>query len=372
MELYIAEKVAERRRAMGLTQEELAKRIGVSSQAISNWERKAGYPDVMIIPSLARALGISTDELLGVGRMSDKEIFEKFRDDMHLISDLSKIKTHIFKYCREYPDNFSIMEWSIWVIYRQFKDDMELTDLAKELGRRILGECTDTRSRLTARKVLALICDDTEAQEYIDTFYDNILIRPNIIARRKWDNDEFTEAHDYFDLEMILIFHYIVDRATYCQDAPEKAVQWNELLINLLKAVGNDDVPDGWLGNYGLTLLRLSASLFACGNKDDGYKKLEDALKVYEKWYSLAKDKQLSAGRLSLFGNVKIARTDYNGAIYIGDNVYPYYGISETDVSVPLAADSGWDWFDSVRNEERFMTLVNMAITLEEKYSVNK
>ncbi len=370
MELYIAEKVAERRRVLELTQEELARRIGVSSQAISNWERKVGYPDVTMIPSLARALSISTDELLGVGRYTDKEIFEKFRDDMHSISDSSELRAHIFEYCRKYPDNFSIMEWVIWTVYRRFRDDTELTDLAKELGRRILVECTDTESRLTARKVLAFICGDAEAKEYIDTFDEHILIRPNIIGRRKWDNGEFSEAHDWFDLEMILIFQYIIGRASYCQDSPKKAVQWNKLLIDLLKTVGDGDVPEGWLGNYGITLMRLSAAMFACGDKDGGYKKLEDALEVYEKWYSLDKGKKLRTGRLSLFDNVKIARTDYNSAVCIGDDIYPYYGIWETDVTIPLTADSGWEWFDSVRKEEHFLTLVDKAIALEIKYGV--
>ena len=141
----------ERRRVLGFTQEELAQRIGVSAQAISNWERGVGYPDVTMLPSLAAALGISTDELLGVGRLSDVEIFEEFRGKLNSISDSNGIKAKIFEYCRAYPNNYLIMELVIWWAYRDFADDHEMTELAKELSKRILNESTDTEIRLTAQ-----------------------------------------------------------------------------------------------------------------------------------------------------------------------------------------------------------------------------
>ena len=366
MELYISEKVIERRKAMGLTQEDLAHRIGVSAQAISNWERRAGYPDVTMLPSLASALGISTDELLGVGRLNDREVFNEFKKTLNLTSDHVEMKAKIFEYCRRYPNNYLIMEWVMWIVYREYGEDAELIELAKELGGRILCESTDTGIRLTARKVLAFICDDEQAQEYIDSFDDHILTRSNIIGRRKWSEGKYAEAHDWFDLEMVLLFRYITGRASYCEDSPEKAVRWNELLIDWLKVSGDGEVPEGWLGNYGISLVRLSAAQFACGEKEKGYETLEKALAVYKKWYSLGKDRLLSAGRLSLFGNVKFKRTDKNSSVYIGDEVYSYYGIWETDICDALSADSGWAWFDSVRDEARFKEIADKAYKIKD------
>lgn len=365
MKLYISEKVIERRRAIGFTQEDLSQRIGVSAQAISNWERGVGYPDVTMLPSLAAALGISTDELLGVGRLSDVEIFEEFREKLNSISDSNEIKAKMFEYCRAYPNNFLIMELVIWWVYRDFADDHEMTELAKELSKRILNESTDTGIRLTAQKVMAFICDDTEAQRYIDMFDDNILIRPNIIGRRKWDKREYEQSHDWFDLETVLLFRYIIGRSCWCDDSPEKAVKRYELIVDLLKVVGDEEVPEGWLGNYGISLVRLSAALFACGEKQKGYDILEEALAVYEKWYSLAKDRLLSTGRLSLFGNIKFKRTDKNSSVYIGEKEYSYYEIWETDMCDALCADSDWEWFDSVRNEDRFKKIVDKAYEIK-------
>ena len=52
------------REAKGLTQTELAERIGVSSKTISKWETAKGLPDISLLQPLAQALGISLIELM--------------------------------------------------------------------------------------------------------------------------------------------------------------------------------------------------------------------------------------------------------------------------------------------------------------------
>ena len=52
------------RKAKGLTQQALAEKIGVSDKTVSRWESDGGYPDVPTLVPLARALGVTVDELL--------------------------------------------------------------------------------------------------------------------------------------------------------------------------------------------------------------------------------------------------------------------------------------------------------------------
>lgn len=51
------------REAKGLTQRELAERIGVSDKAVSKWETGRGLPDIGLLTALAEALGVSISEL---------------------------------------------------------------------------------------------------------------------------------------------------------------------------------------------------------------------------------------------------------------------------------------------------------------------
>lgn len=60
----IGNRIAKFRKARGMTQEELANLLGVSSQAVSKWENDASCPDISLLPQLCKVLGVSTDELL--------------------------------------------------------------------------------------------------------------------------------------------------------------------------------------------------------------------------------------------------------------------------------------------------------------------
>ena len=54
------------RKAAGMTQEQVAERLGVSPQAVSKWENDVSCPDVTMIPRIAQLFNVSTDELLGL------------------------------------------------------------------------------------------------------------------------------------------------------------------------------------------------------------------------------------------------------------------------------------------------------------------
>ena len=60
----IGSRIAQKRKAMGITQEELAQQLGVSSQAVSKWENDISCPDISLLPALAKALHCTTDALL--------------------------------------------------------------------------------------------------------------------------------------------------------------------------------------------------------------------------------------------------------------------------------------------------------------------
>ena len=52
------------RKAKGMTQLELAEKMGVTDKAVSKWERDLSYPDINTIPKLADLFDTSVDELM--------------------------------------------------------------------------------------------------------------------------------------------------------------------------------------------------------------------------------------------------------------------------------------------------------------------
>ena len=70
----LGRRIARLRLAKTATQERLAKELNVSPQAVSKWENDINYPDISLLPDLARFLGVSVDELLSGASASAQEI----------------------------------------------------------------------------------------------------------------------------------------------------------------------------------------------------------------------------------------------------------------------------------------------------------
>lgn len=60
------------REAKGITQAQLADKIGVSSKAVSKWETAKGLPDIALIEPLCSALGVSVMELMSGDTITNK------------------------------------------------------------------------------------------------------------------------------------------------------------------------------------------------------------------------------------------------------------------------------------------------------------
>lgn len=66
------------RLAQGLTQEEVARALGVSATAVSKWERGATLPDLALLAPLARLLGTDLNELMAFDRVMDRQALSDF------------------------------------------------------------------------------------------------------------------------------------------------------------------------------------------------------------------------------------------------------------------------------------------------------
>ncbi len=85
------QRLAQIRKAKGLTQTELGARIGASQRAMHHYENKAEYPPAQKIIELAKALDMSLDDLLGVannGNDDYQNISPKLAKKLRLASNL--------------------------------------------------------------------------------------------------------------------------------------------------------------------------------------------------------------------------------------------------------------------------------------------
>lgn len=81
-----AEAIKERRKALGLTQQELADRLFVSRQTVSNWENGKNFPDIPTLIAISDQVDLSLDYLL----KGDANYLEKVEEDYQLIKNKRK------------------------------------------------------------------------------------------------------------------------------------------------------------------------------------------------------------------------------------------------------------------------------------------
>ena len=62
--MKINDRIKEYRKKAGLTQEQVANSLGVSTPAVNKWERGVSYPDITLLPPLSRLLKIDLNTLL--------------------------------------------------------------------------------------------------------------------------------------------------------------------------------------------------------------------------------------------------------------------------------------------------------------------
>lgn len=81
MNVEIANKLVQLRKKHGLSQEELAEKIGVSRQAVSKWERAESSPDTDNLISLAKIYNLSLDDMLNNKGAAERSYIPNEKDD---------------------------------------------------------------------------------------------------------------------------------------------------------------------------------------------------------------------------------------------------------------------------------------------------
>ena len=84
------------RKEAGMTQEEMANRLGVTTPAVNKWENSNSKPDIELLAPIARLLDISLDTLLSFHeKLSDTEIEEIIRKMDRMFSEEGYEKTMV-------------------------------------------------------------------------------------------------------------------------------------------------------------------------------------------------------------------------------------------------------------------------------------
>lgn len=112
MQIKLGDKIRELRHRDGRKQEDLAKALGVSCQAVSRWGSNGGYPDMGLLPAIANYFHVSIDELFGYSKDREeklKNILSKAEEALNEQGDMTECVEMLRNAAKEFPSEAKIL-----------------------------------------------------------------------------------------------------------------------------------------------------------------------------------------------------------------------------------------------------------------------
>jgi len=380
-ELRISEVILSNRRKKNLTQEGLALALGVSPQAVSNWER-GGYPDITMLPNIANFFEITVDELIGNDKIGQEKDIESLYERIGKMDDPTAEAELWMEYIAKYPKHHNIAANAASHIFYMPKDKREkyLPEL-RNICERLINESTRQWHRENAIRYMSALCDESELEKWLGMCpYGYEAVSDEVLEERLWELGKHDESRRQFDINNLHILCHFMFRSNRNWAAPERATDRFKRLIKLIEFFGDGgEIPEGWCGKYANLHFRAGCSSFGCGRVEDGYAYLEKAFELYPRWFDIPNGSALGLGAPDIFGGVKIVKNDWQLVIPpLDENGEPEqvyfrgYGYVFDDgrdmMYNAMTAPNGWEWFNGVRNDEKFKAYIERAKVFHDEY----
>lgn len=184
MKISIGENIKKYRKLKGMTQENLAEILNISSAAVSKWESGDAYPDITMLFPLAKIFDISVDELMGYNTSKiEMEISDAIKNywDLYYQGKNEEAKELITTARKKYPNDYKVMVIYMWCLAGGAADNdpnvlNKHYDEFMQICNTVLNNSTDDKLRIDALNMKAKLYHakgETEAAlEILNTFPD--------------------------------------------------------------------------------------------------------------------------------------------------------------------------------------------------------
>lgn len=164
MSIYIGENIKNLRKKKDITQEQLSEFLNISNVAVSKWERGETYPDISLLPVLAKYFNVTIDELMGYDASKIQEQIDNIEKEywqFRANGEFDNASSLISKARQAYYDDYRIMYLYMHnAIGGHVANRSTLIDCKEELLHicdNILHGCNNEKIRLEATNIKAKI-----------------------------------------------------------------------------------------------------------------------------------------------------------------------------------------------------------------------
>jgi len=198
--MELKNKLKELRTAFGMTQETVAKSLGVTSQTVSKWERGLLSPDIALLPKIALLFKCSIDSLFDmdlVWSVEHRREFEAKIHGLHAKKDWEGVYREWIREIELNPDNYSNYPDVMLHVYRKKLYDREHVEKMISLAEHAEKCCTDDDKRNEIYRVMLQLCSESkdpdikEKGKYYYKKLPSLRHSRDVYARFVMDGDEY-------------------------------------------------------------------------------------------------------------------------------------------------------------------------------------
>ena len=263
MEINLKEKLRALRQRKNITQEALAKHLGITPQSVGKWERGEGFPDITLLPKIAFYFNVTVDELLSVDQVRVEETICEYLRQSEIFQQNGENQKNLEmweKAYAEFPNDCRVIEGLMFAINRDavYPCPQDKATLIITLGEELLQKSTDPRQRERAIQRLSYTyanIDKEKALYYADMSGTFFITRENLQSTIL-DGEEGVGACQSYIMNLIheaaLTAHSMTSKVPFTHEEIIEAnltdMDYTAPMVNLIKHI-NEGTSKNYKGN---------------------------------------------------------------------------------------------------------------------------
>lgn len=409
MKLLIGENLKRLRHEHDITQEELAHRLGVSYQSVSRWENGTCYPDMELLPLISHIFSVSLDSLLGMDKQKLYLAYEELERELEEIItndennderfiEIFREARRIYQQIVDTNDNDEQERINLQTIYFATLFDEsgkfnnpEILDEFRILAEEVINNPkTHKQAKRVFIESLITVENEENSEKTLDKYaVEHDISRDNLLYNRYMYRNDYDRMEYYRQavfVNKVTDFcygytHFIPENIKRpCLDLQKTA---NEFILYHIQAIQNikpnPDFPvsgngevNFWLSKIVWTGMRYACNCASTDMPNEAFSAINDVLSLCEKAFSLPDGTELFANSPFIpTYSVKLTHKwedneDGTEILYIRIPLKKAFSDGlRTDLCYDiLTRESGWEWFDPIRNDPRYAECVKRAKNL--------
>lgn len=352
MKLYINENLKKFRAVKNVTQETLADYLGVTYQAVSRWEVGAAYPDIELLPEIARFFSVTLEELLGTeGDIDRKNRMLVECHELEWNGNYAQALSKLRQLEREFPNDWSVKMCICQnLVESAHKNYDDILPELRQYAFSALEHCSVKNSAeykgIMATVVMAV--PEEEVDQW--TRYLSVNTRYGyyeVLQNRYRERGDVKQARSYGSRMLLENIGMIELQYRNHNQTAEENIMYHQLCRRLEEAVGGTPYIEGGRVHNTVRLFLMAIDTFKLAAGYAGSGKLETGIKTLEEgvdlWLLMAE-----ASKQDVFDSDLPYLEPEENKNFEDRMEYIQWPITA------LTAKHGWEWFDSIRKDARF------------------